>query len=239
MAGVRFDHIAIAVARLADAPVLLAGRLGGVPVFGADTGAYRFGQWRFAGGGRIEVLEPAETDGFLHRFLARRGPGVHHVTFKVPSLGAACERAAAHGYAVVGYSASKPNWKEAFLHPRQALGIVVQLAEASGSGEGPRRWQPPPGPADPPPPVTILGLRLRARSAERARLQWEQVLEGEPGDDPAGRLAYRWSGSPMRLVIEVDPGAEEGPVCIEFASARAVKLPEAPVPSTVFARCPA
>lgn len=84
---------------MTDAPALLAGRLGGVPVFGADTGAYRFGQWRFAGGGRLEVLEPAETDGVRHRFLAQRSPGIHHVTFKVPSLGAACERAAAHGYA--------------------------------------------------------------------------------------------------------------------------------------------
>src|SRR5262249_61879993 len=103
MYDVRFDHIAIALPRMADAVPFLVGRLGGAPAFGADSGVYRFGQWRFANRARLEVLEPIGADGFLHRFLLTRGPGIHHVTFKVPRLGDACERARAHGYDVVGY----------------------------------------------------------------------------------------------------------------------------------------
>ena len=216
---------------MADAPAVLAGVLGGVPTDGASSGVFRWGVWRFEGGGDIEILEPRGDDGFLHRFLAARGPGIHHVTFRVPSLREACERAEARGYSVVGYDDSDPSWMEAFLHPREALGIVVQFAEERVRlPEGSRRWQPPPGPADPPPPVRILGLRMRARSREAAQRQWEEILLGERAPGEAGTLIYRWAGSPMRLVVEIDPVGEEGPIAIEYTSAREIALPDGPHP---------
>ena len=74
MSGIHFDHIAIATHRMADAPAVLVGALGGTPTSdGGPSGAYTWGQWRFAGGGRLEILEPLGADGFLHRFLATRG----------------------------------------------------------------------------------------------------------------------------------------------------------------------
>jgi len=94
---------------------------------------------------------------FIHRFLATHGPGVHHVTFKVPDLDAVCRRAERHGYGIVGRDESGASWKEAFFHPKQALGIVVKLAEAMASSGAPgdiRRVLP-----DAPPSVRILGLR--------------------------------------------------------------------------------
>jgi len=239
--GILFDHIAIATERMADAPAVLAGLLGGVPAHGGSSPMYRFGQWRFKGGGRLEILEPAGADGFLHRFLRERGPGIHHVTFRVPSLREACARARARGYDIIGHDDSDPDWKEAFLHPRQALGIVVQLAESRGSAEGgPRRWTPPAGPSHPPPPVTIVGLRTVAASRERARMQWEAILDGRGTEGGAGELSYRWPGSPMRLAVAIDPSRDEGPLAIEYASERPVALPEGrhPVLGAVFARCP-
>jgi methylmalonyl-CoA/ethylmalonyl-CoA epimerase len=225
-----FDHIAIATHRMADAAAVLMGELGGLPAFGGDSGPYRFGQWRFDNGARLEVLEPAGAGGFLHRFLAQHGPGVHHVTFRVPDLRAACARAEAAGYGIVGYDDANPYWQEAFLHPRQAMGIVVQLAQSRPAppGRGPR-WSPPSVPADVPPAVRLLGLRLSARDDDRARRQWVQVLQGEPSDGPAGELVVRWPRSPLRLVVEVDPGAPEGAVCLEVAADRA-PLPDGPHP---------
>jgi hypothetical protein len=240
MTAIRFDHIAIGLPRLADAPAALVGVLGGAPESGGPADAFRWACWRYAGGGRLEAIEPRGPDGFLHRFLAQRGPGVHHVTFKVPSLDATCERARDRGYRIVGYDASDPGWKTAYLHPKDALGIVVQLAEASGPSR-PRPWEVPPGPAGAPPAVTLLGLRMRARSGERARAQWEDVLGGCVAETPGGALACRWPDSPMRLVVEIDPAAaegDEGPVCIEFAAARPVAAPAGPWPGlgTVFAQ---
>lgn len=239
MPGILFDHIAIATARMADAPAVLVGQLGGAPAHGGSSTRYRFGQWRFEGGGRIEILEPTGGDGFLHRFLRARGPGIHHVTFRVPSLRDACERARGHGYDIVGYDESDPDWKEAFLHPRQALGIVVQLAESTWSGDDDlRHWTPPAGPSNPPSPVSIVGLRMVARSRERARTQWEAILEGCRAEGGGGDLIYRWPGSPMRLAVAIDPSAGEGPLAIEYASERPVALAKGrhPVLGAVFAR---
>jgi methylmalonyl-CoA/ethylmalonyl-CoA epimerase len=219
MPGTAFDHIAIGAARIVDAVEILVGRLGGVPASGGPGQGFRWASWQYAGGGEIEVIEPAGPGGFLHRFLADRGPGVHHVTFKVDSLGAACGRAEAAGYRLVGRDESDADWLVAYLHPKEALGIVVQLGQSSGR-YGRRPWEVPPGPAAPP-PARVLGLRLRARSAERARVQWLRALGGVERPGPDGALAFRWPGSPMRLVVEVVPDAEEGPVAIELGPERA------------------
>jgi methylmalonyl-CoA/ethylmalonyl-CoA epimerase len=239
MSSIAFDHIAIAVPDLAAGAAALEGTLGGRRVFGMPAGVYRFGQWRFDGGGRLELLEPLGPDGFLHRFLQQHGPGVHHVTFKVSSLREACDRARAHGYEIVGFDDSDPRWAEAFLHPKQAQGIVVQLAQSSGTG-GARPPERPPAPPDAPAPVTILGLRLRAHSRERAETQWGAVLQGsaEPGAD--GALVYRWPRSPLRLVVEIEAAGPEGPLCIEYASARSNVTAARPHPAlgAVFVQRP-
>src|SRR3990172_2857658 len=220
-----FDHIAVATERLANAPPILTGLLGGRPLFQMDSKNFRFGHWRFKDGGRIEILEPAGTDGFLHRFLAKHGPGIHHLTFKVPNLRLACDRAEAHGYAIVGYNDSDPRWQEAFLHPKEALGLVVQLAHQAQEIKPPRLRQPPSGAENTPPAVTILGLRTRARSLQRARTQWELILQGECVEQSQSKLIYRWLDSPMQIVVEIDPSKNEGPICIEFESDRLIALP--------------
>lgn len=237
MSGVQFDHVAIAIPRLADAPAVLAGELGGEPFHGGLSGVYRFAQWRYAGGGRLEILEPRGAAGFLHRFLAERGPGIHHATFKVPGLREACERAEAHGYKIAGYDDSNPRWQEAFLHPKQALGIVVQLVASPLGSEPLRPGEVPSGPASAAPAVTVLGLRMSARSRERARVQWHAVLQGECVEGAGGELTFRWPGSPMRIVVEIDPAREEGPLAIELASRHALALPAGPHPvlGAVFA----
>jgi methylmalonyl-CoA/ethylmalonyl-CoA epimerase len=241
VSAIRFDHIAIALPRMADAMPFLVGELGGVPSFGMPSGPYTFGQWKFEGGGRIELLEPLGANGFLHRFIERHGSGIHHVTFKVPSLRETCDRAAARGYEIVGYRDDNPYWKEAFLHPRQALGIVVQLAQTARFEGRPRGWDTaPPMPPGPPAPVRVLGLRMRARSRERALGQWRDLLQGEVIERDA-TLVFRWPPSPMRIAVDVDAAAEEGPLAIEIAAERAVALPEGrhPVLGARFSRAAA
>jgi methylmalonyl-CoA/ethylmalonyl-CoA epimerase len=219
MPSTRLDHIAMALPRIADAPSVLVAVLGGVPEQIRPAGAFRWASWTFAGGGRIEVLEPLGPDGFVHRFLAAHGPGVHHVTFKVSDLDAVCRRAERHGYGIVGRDESDPSWKEAFLHPKQALGIVVQLAEA-GPPAASAPGDLPPGRPDAPSPARILGLRMRAHSRERAVTQWRDILQAEVDDGPGGGLTFRWPESPMRILVDVDPTAAEGPLAIELASER-------------------
>jgi methylmalonyl-CoA/ethylmalonyl-CoA epimerase len=222
MPPIRLDHIAIALPRIADAPAALVAVLGGVPDKCRPSGAFRWATWTFAAGATIEVLEPLGADGFLHRFLAARGRGVHHVTFKVPDLAEACARAAQAGYDIVGRDESDRSWKEAFLHPKQALGIVVQLVESEVVPPPDATASIPPGLPDPPPPVRILGLRLRAQSRRRVVTQWSGVTQGAVTDGPDGGLVFRWPDSPIRLAVDIDPSGEEGPVALEIAAERPI-----------------
>ncbi len=224
----RLDHIAIGMARIADATDVLVGRFGGLADSGGLGGGFRWACWRYDGGGRIEVIEPAGADGFVHRFLAARGAGIHHVTFKVSSLAEAAARSESQGYRLVGRDESDPGWRVAYLHPKEALGIVVQLAQPGGRS-APRPWEVPGRPPAPLPPVRVLGLRTRARSAERARIQWERALGGTLAHATAGELVFRWPRSPMRIVVDVAPDAEEGPTVIEIGPTPAVALPPGPI----------
>jgi len=231
-----FDHIAIGVSRTADAAPFLAGELGGIPDAGQPSGVFTWGTYRFEGGGSLELIEPLGGDGFVHRFLAEGGPGIHHVTFKVPSLDEVCARAEEAGYGIVGRDDSDPDWREAFLHPKQALGIVVQFVQPGPSDGTASPSTPPPAVASAPPPVTVLGLRMRCQSRERAVTQWGTVLQGEMAEGSRGDLLFRWPGSFMRLAVEIDPVQNEGPMAIELVSPRRLDVPRDahPVLGTVF-----
>ena len=230
--SVVFDHIAIAAPRIAQAPDFIVGELGGASGFGAPTGDYGFWHWDFPGSGRIEVIEPdGPAGGFVHRFLDSRGPGIHHVTFKVPSLGDACSRAKSLGYEVVGFNDANEHWQEAFLHPRQALGIVVQMVQTQSHEEGEEHAvsNPPPEPDFRPAPVDVVGLRMRSGSRERSLRQWGDLLQGDPDEKP-GELTFHWPGSSMRVAVTLDEGGPDASVAIELRAERKLALPEGPHP---------
>ncbi len=233
--GYALDHVAIGVADASLAPPFLVGVLGGRRHDAGPGAGFRWWQWRFARGAVIEILEPdGPPGGFLHRFLAARGPGVHHVTFKVPDLHAAARRAREHGFEVVGFSDVFPGWKEAFLHPRQAQGIVVQLAESDPGAEPPpgvpREWPFPAEPECAPVAVELLGLHLSAANAERALHQWRDLLGGE-AEERGGRLVFTWAESPLRIAVTLDASAPEGPLSIELLPRAGLVLPEGPHPA--------
>jgi hypothetical protein len=129
--GVSFDHVAHAVPRWHDVWERYAVDLGGVWRFGGYGVGFAPAQLRFANDARVEVLMPydAEANDFLDRFLFTNGPGSHHLTFKVPDLDVAVERAAVAGFEPIGLRRDDPKWMEAFLHPKDATGVLVQLAE--------------------------------------------------------------------------------------------------------------
>src|SRR3954454_6903271 len=130
------DHVAVATEDQHDAWPRYAGDLAGRWGAGGATPGFWSGQVSYANGMKVEVLEPhmVEQNDFLRRFLDRNGPGPHHVTYKVKDIVAALELVEAAGYRPVSVDISNPNWKEAFIHPKDAPGIVVQLAWSSGDG---------------------------------------------------------------------------------------------------------
>ena len=126
------DHVAIAVEKWAAAWPRYVHQLGGAWHSGGINSGFSPAQLSFANGAKVEVLQPWEPENnpFLRRFLDHSGPGPHHLTFKVPDIHGALERVKDAGFEPVNVRLSDPVWQEAFLHPKQATGVVVQLAQA-------------------------------------------------------------------------------------------------------------
>jgi methylmalonyl-CoA/ethylmalonyl-CoA epimerase len=94
-------------------------------------------QLGYADGTKIELMQPTPGSSFLDSFLARNpAGGMHHITYRVPDIDAAVEAARAQGYEVFGVSRALPRWWEAFVHPRSAHGVLLQLAQS------PPEWPP-------------------------------------------------------------------------------------------------
>ncbi|MFN0091561.1 MAG: VOC family protein [Acidimicrobiales bacterium] len=182
--GARLDHVALAAESALDNFVRYYGELGGAWYKGGYDPGFYWGTLRYANGMKVELLEPtppdrptdspagAEVDAtFLRRFLDRNGPGPHHITFKVDDIFPALDAVRAAGFEPVGVSTHQADWKEAFLHPRQSFGVVVQLSQSAS---------PPPDPALAP---VLPPLRRRRpggwASEERASLARIVLLVAE------------------------------------------------------------
>jgi methylmalonyl-CoA/ethylmalonyl-CoA epimerase len=79
----------------------------------------------------VELLEPSSPTSPIAKFLAKRGPGIHHVCYRVPDLDAALSRCKTAGYRLVD---EKPRRgaggrRIAFLHPKSTNGILLELTE--------------------------------------------------------------------------------------------------------------
>src|SRR5580658_1789481 len=92
------DHLGIAVRSLEDALKFYEQQLG-FRVSLRETVAQEKVNVAMlpAGASRIELLEAAEPDSVIAKFIEKRGEGLHHVAIRVPDLGATAERLKAHG----------------------------------------------------------------------------------------------------------------------------------------------
>jgi len=126
-----FDHVAVAVHSIKPALKLFRDALGAEYLMGGDErGVWRWVQFRYPGGGKIELLEPL-GEGFLEDFLRSRGEGLHHITFKTDDIEAAIAHLEGLGFELVDINTGNPHWKEAFLRPSKSHGTLIQIAQSS------------------------------------------------------------------------------------------------------------
>jgi methylmalonyl-CoA epimerase len=129
---VTVDHVGIAVENLTGGlpfwSEVLDLRVAGIETVDSEGVKVAFLP---AGDARIELLEPTREDSPVARFLARRGAGIHHVTFRVPRIEPVLERLSARGAPMLD-RAPRPGaegTRIAFLHPRATGGVLVELVE--------------------------------------------------------------------------------------------------------------
>ena len=79
----------------------------------------------------VELLESSDPASPVAKFMAKRGPGIHHVCYQVPDLSAALARARELGYQLVDDAPRQGahGKRIAFLHPKSTAGILIELTE--------------------------------------------------------------------------------------------------------------
>jgi methylmalonyl-CoA/ethylmalonyl-CoA epimerase len=195
------DHLSIATPALADGWDLFRGALGGTWAYGEASPGFWWGQLEFAAGPKIELMKPDGTPeaAFLERFLAAHGPGPHHFNFIVSDITVTLDRVRAHGIEPVGVNLDNPHWKEAFLHPRQAHGIVIQVAQQDGNPDG----EAPAELGEPGPPASFDLIEHHVGDLGRATALFRDVLDGQLESVDAETAEVTWPGGKrIRLVHE-------------------------------------
>jgi methylmalonyl-CoA/ethylmalonyl-CoA epimerase len=86
------------------------------------------------GDGHVELLRPLGPETAIGRFLARRGPGLHHVAYAVEDIDATLARVAAAGIEAIDAEprAGIRDSRVAFLHPRSTGGVLTEIVEPAG-----------------------------------------------------------------------------------------------------------
>jgi methylmalonyl-CoA/ethylmalonyl-CoA epimerase len=129
-ATARLAHVGVAVRDLDEAARFYREVLGvtphppqsadGATIVGLDLG-----------GAEVELLTAADDASPIGRFLATRGPGIHHLCFRVPDLEAALARCRAAGYRLID-EVPRPGAdgrRVAFIHPKATAGILLELTD--------------------------------------------------------------------------------------------------------------
>ena len=94
-----------------------------VPEQGVEAAAVRVGD------GRVELLEPLEEDTPVGRFLAKRGPGMHHVAYEVEDVQTAVTRLTEAGAEMIDEAPREGLFglQVAFVHPDSVHGVLAEV----------------------------------------------------------------------------------------------------------------
>ena len=131
----KISHIAIVVPELAEALTFWVDMLG-LQLQRVEREEEQGVEVAFlpVGESDIELLQPFEQDNGVARYLEKRGPGMHHICFEVDDIEATLGQLLDAGVvlinteAIIGNDGKKP----AFVHPKGAGGVLIELYESPG-----------------------------------------------------------------------------------------------------------
>ncbi len=128
------DHIGIAVADIDAALAFYRDALGleielpeDVPSQGVRA------HFIPAGEGALELLEATADDSPIAKYVAKRGPGLHHITLRVDDIRAALDALDARGVRLIDRSPREGAHGSlvAFIHPSSAHGVLIELKQSA------------------------------------------------------------------------------------------------------------
>jgi methylmalonyl-CoA/ethylmalonyl-CoA epimerase len=128
----RIDHIAIVVEDIQNALGFWQEALG-LNLAGVEEVAEQKSVVAFlpTGDSEVELVKPTTNDSGVARFLAKRGPGMHHICFEVDGLQAILDDLKARGVRLINETPTvgAGGNRIAFIHPESTQGVLVELYE--------------------------------------------------------------------------------------------------------------
>ena len=128
------DHLGIAVADLDEALGFYRDALG-LEILAPEEVASQGVRARMVPVGQpaLELLEATRPDSPIAKFLARRGPGLHHITLRVDDIEAALSHLRRRGVRLIDEQPRQgaESALVAFIHPSSAHGVLVELKQAA------------------------------------------------------------------------------------------------------------
>lgn len=128
--GATVAHIGVAVTDLEQATQFYRDILGASPRPATEADGARIVSLTL-GGVDVELLASRDPASPIGKFIAKRGPGIHHICYRVPNLERALAECRAKGYRLVDDTprAGAHGHRIAFLHPASTAGILLELTE--------------------------------------------------------------------------------------------------------------
>jgi LAO/AO transport system kinase len=133
-ANTTLDHIGIAVADVAQALAFYRDALGLEVEAPEEVPSQRVrAHFIPVGDSAIELLEATSDDSAIAKYIAKRGPGLHHITLRVDDIRAALARLTAKGVRLIDAQPREGAHGSlvAFVHPASAHGVLVELKQAA------------------------------------------------------------------------------------------------------------
>ena len=129
----KIEHIGIAVKNIAEAGMIYE-KLLNTTVYKIEDVVSEGVRTAFlqSGPNKIELLEPSSVGSPIHKFIEKRGEGIHHIAFDVEDIIAEMKRLKKEGFILLN---DKPkegadNKLVCFLHPKSANGVLIELCQS-------------------------------------------------------------------------------------------------------------
>lgn len=132
MPPIKIDHLAVVVEDMEAALKFWRDALG-LPLGGTEHNEQEAVDIAFlpVGEARVELLKPITDDSGIAKYLAKRGPGMHHVCIAVADIEGAMAQLAASGIQLINETprVREDGTRYAFVHPKSTGGVMVELYE--------------------------------------------------------------------------------------------------------------
>jgi methylmalonyl-CoA epimerase len=128
----RINHLGIAAPGLEEALARMARLFDMVPEHTEEVSEQKVQTAFFpVGPSTLEYLESTDPDGPIGKFLAKRGPGIHHVCFEVDDIDAAVAQLLAKGVRMIDQAPRNGahGCRVAFIHPAETGGVLMELSQ--------------------------------------------------------------------------------------------------------------